>query len=205
MAVEAGGKATTPNPSSLPRGQRERRQRIIDSASALLVREDFERIQIRDVAERSGVALGTVYRYFNSKEQLYAVVLLDWSATDPIKRRPAPDLAASPAERIRARLHHSIDRLVEYPNFLRLQTVLRQSTDPLVLATFAEFSDEALHSYLGELRDLDPADAADIVSVVTAVLSHETALVSMGRREPAEAHRLCDRMVDIVFSSPLLA
>lgn len=193
---------TLPDPAVLPKGQRERRQRIIDAAGDLLVADDFERIQIRDVAERSGVALGTVYRYFASKEHLYAAVLLDWSAADPIKHGDAPDPGLPAAETIRIRLHHSVDRFEEYPTFLRLQNVLRHSTDPLVCALYAEFSSEVLDSYRVHLHDLPDADAADVVAIVTAVLAHELVLFGLGRQDVAEVHRLLDRTVDLVFAVP---
>lgn len=190
---------TVLDPASLPKGQRERRQRIIDAAGELLVADDFERIQIRDVADRSGVALGTVYRYFASKEHLYAAVLRDWSARDPIKHENAPDPELSPSERIRIRLHHSVHRFEEYPTYLRLQNVLRQSTDPVVCALFAEFSSQALASYREQLFDLPGEDASDIVAIVTAVLTHELILFGLGRQDIAEVHRLLDRTVDLVF------
>ncbi|MCL2536064.1 MAG: TetR family transcriptional regulator [Nocardiaceae bacterium] len=189
------------DPESLPRGQRERRQRIIDAAGELLVADDFERIQIRDVADRSGVALGTVYRYFASKEHLYAAVLRDWSASDPIKHQDAPDPGLPPAERIRIRLHHSVHRFEEYPTYLRLQNVLRHSTDPVVCALFAEFSQQALASYRDQLFDLPEEDASDIVAIVTAVLTHELILFGLGRQDVSEVHRLLDRTVDMVFAS----
>ncbi|QKT13483.1 TetR/AcrR family transcriptional regulator [Rhodococcus sp. W8901] len=193
------GRPALQDPASLPKGQRERRQRIIDAAGELLVDDDFERIQIRDVAERSGVALGTVYRYFTSKEHLYAAVLRDWSATDPIKHGGAPDPELPPAERIRIRLHHSVHRFEECPTYLRLQNVLRQSADPIVCALFAEFSAQVLGSYREQLFDLPDEDAADVVAVVTAVLAHELILFGLGRQDVAEVHRLLDRTVDMIF------
>lgn len=188
------------DPASLPKGQQARRQHIIDVASELLVADEFERIQIRDVAEGSGVALGTVYRYFTSKEHLYAAVLRDWSATDPIKHGNPVDVSRSPAERIRERLHHSVRRFEEYPTFLRLQSSLRQSADPIVSEIFAEFSDQVLTSYRAQLADLPAGDAADIVSIVTAVLTHQLVLFGLGRQDAAEVHRLLDRTVDMIFS-----
>lgn len=166
----------------------------------MLVTDEFERIQIRDVAEGSGVALGTVYRYFTSKEHLYAAVLRDWSSTDPIKHGNPVDTSRSPAERIRERLHHSVRRFEEYPTFLRLQSSLRQSTDPIVSEIFAEFSDQVLTSYRAQLADLPAGDAADIVSIVTAVLTHQLVLFGLGRQDAVEVHRLLDRTVDMIFS-----
>ncbi|CAM3007662.1 TetR/AcrR family transcriptional regulator [Prescottella defluvii] len=196
---DRGGRPSLHDPALLPKGQRERRQRIVDAAGELLVADDFERIQIRDVAERSGVALGTVYRYFSSKEHLYAAVLGEWSATDPIKYQGFADPTASPAERLRTRLHHSVRRFEEYPTYLRLQNLLQQSTDPIVCALFADFSTQVIESYRDTLADLPDEEASDVVAVVTAVLAHELILFGLGRRDVAEVHRLLDRTVDMIF------
>ena len=42
---------------------------------------------MRDVAREAGVALATVYRYFTSKEHLYAAALLDWASNFPRANR----------------------------------------------------------------------------------------------------------------------
>lgn len=63
----------------LPAYQLVRRQRILDAAKSLLKVNDYESIQIRDVAAEANVALGTLYRYFSSKEHLYAYVVHDWA------------------------------------------------------------------------------------------------------------------------------
>ncbi|WP_153347726.1 TetR/AcrR family transcriptional regulator [Nocardia aurantia] len=52
--------------------QRARRARIIDAAIPLLTEREFDQIQIREVADGADVALTTVYRYFPSKELLFA-------------------------------------------------------------------------------------------------------------------------------------
>ena len=46
--------------------QRERRQRILDATLTLASRGGYEAVQMRAVADRAGVALGTLYRYFPS-------------------------------------------------------------------------------------------------------------------------------------------
>jgi AcrR family transcriptional regulator len=50
--------------------QRERRQRILDATLALASKGGYEAVQMRAVADRAGVALGTLYRYFPSKIHL---------------------------------------------------------------------------------------------------------------------------------------
>ncbi|HUR15522.1 MAG TPA: TetR family transcriptional regulator [Mycobacteriales bacterium] len=50
--------------------QRARRERILAATLALAARGGYEAVQMREVAERSEVALGTLYRYFPSKIHL---------------------------------------------------------------------------------------------------------------------------------------
>ncbi|MEU9884760.1 TetR family transcriptional regulator [Sphaerisporangium sp. NPDC051011] len=81
------------------RSQHQRRKRIVQAAAALASRGGVEAMQMRTVAERAGVALGTLYRYFPSKMDLVVAVvseeidLLEAS----IERRPPS--AATPAGR----------------------------------------------------------------------------------------------------------
>ncbi|MGH3760449.1 cholesterol catabolism transcriptional regulator KstR [Actinophytocola sp.] len=50
--------------------QRDRRKRILDATIALAAKGGFEAVQMRAVAEKADVALGTLYRYFPSKIHL---------------------------------------------------------------------------------------------------------------------------------------
>ncbi|OIN81356.1 TetR/AcrR family transcriptional regulator [Mycobacterium malmoense] len=58
--------------------QLKRRAKIVDAVTALIAEAGIEAAQMRDVAQRSGVALGTVYKYFSSKEDLLAAALDSW-------------------------------------------------------------------------------------------------------------------------------
>ncbi len=66
------GTTTDPVGSS---AQRERRQRILDATIALATEGGFDAVQMRAVAERADVALGTLYRYFPSKIHLLVSAL----------------------------------------------------------------------------------------------------------------------------------
>ena len=50
---------------------------ILRHASDLFARNDFARVSIDEVAARSGVGKGSVYRQFGSKEELYANVVIE--------------------------------------------------------------------------------------------------------------------------------
>ena len=55
--------------------QRDRRKRILDATIALASKGGFDAVQMRTVAERADVALGTLYRYFPSKIHLLVSAL----------------------------------------------------------------------------------------------------------------------------------
>ncbi len=63
---------------SLTSSQAARRQRVLVAALGLAADGGYEAVQMRDVATRAGVALGTIYRYFPSKDALLAAAMVEW-------------------------------------------------------------------------------------------------------------------------------
>ncbi|MFZ5847452.1 MAG: cholesterol catabolism transcriptional regulator KstR [Actinomycetota bacterium] len=72
--------------------QRDRRKRILDATIALASKGGFDAVQMRAVAERADVALGTLYRYFPSKIHLLVSALAREfeQANTNFDRRPIP-------------------------------------------------------------------------------------------------------------------
>ena len=58
--------------SKRARNQAARRERVIAAAVDLASEGGYDAVQMRDVATTAGVALGTIYRYFSSKDHLLA-------------------------------------------------------------------------------------------------------------------------------------
>jgi AcrR family transcriptional regulator len=67
--------AEAPPGARLAANQVRRMRRIVDVAVALAEQGGFEAVRLRDVAERSEVALGTLYKYFRSKEDILLFAL----------------------------------------------------------------------------------------------------------------------------------
>ncbi len=73
------------------RAVEERARRIVESAVELAEKGGFEAVRLRDVASHAGVALGTLYRRFRSKEDLLLAALeLEMAELD---RRVAEELS----------------------------------------------------------------------------------------------------------------
>jgi AcrR family transcriptional regulator len=80
--------------------QRERRRRILDATLALAAKGGYEAVQMRAVADKADVALGTLYRYFPSKIHLLVAGLARefQRAHEKIDRTAIP--GESPKERL---------------------------------------------------------------------------------------------------------
>lgn len=67
----------TPEPQRArkPHQKAARRQAMLDAARDLMDSHTFDEIAVRDIPEQLGLAKGTVYRYFASKEEVFLSVL----------------------------------------------------------------------------------------------------------------------------------
>ena len=65
--------------TTLTKSQAARRERIIRAALELGASGGYDAVQMRDVATSAGVALGTIYRYFSSKDHLLAAAMVEWT------------------------------------------------------------------------------------------------------------------------------
>lgn len=65
--------------TTLTKSQAARRERVIRAALDLGATGGYDAVQMRDVATSAGVALGTIYRYFSSKDHLLAAAMVEWT------------------------------------------------------------------------------------------------------------------------------
>jgi AcrR family transcriptional regulator len=73
----------------------------------------YDAVQMRDVSQRAGVALGTIYRYFSSKDHLLAAALVEWTydlERQVARRPPSGDTIADRLTDILARATRSMER-----------------------------------------------------------------------------------------------
>lgn len=183
--------------TELPAYQKLRRQRIVDAARSLLRSHDYESIQIRDVAAEANVALGTLYRYFASKEHLYANVVFDWAG--PFN---AMELSASEGldtiGTISLRLRRALSAFERRPNFYKAILMLRSSNDPEVSAIMHQLGLMLEEPILSDLSMLPPDEAADMTAMVWCVLMDLVARLLAGDKTMDEALRISERFVHMI-------
>ncbi len=78
-------------PTVLSDEQSDRRDRVVAAATELAEAGGYDAVVMKAVADRSGVALATIYRWFASKDHLLTEVLLAWGGelSTALSRRPA--------------------------------------------------------------------------------------------------------------------
>jgi TetR/AcrR family transcriptional regulator, cholesterol catabolism regulator len=199
VAARADGRA--PDPESLPAHLRQRRDRIVQAAVELLEHDEYDAIQMRDVAKAADVALGTIYRYFTSKEHLYAEALLAWSRGFELRPRrgSGPD---DDANRLRSLLRAAARAFDRQPQMLRARIAIETSADPNARACWDEFSTSLVATFRGVLRDTPPRRADAVVQVTTIVMDTSLRSWALGRQSMAGVLQAIDDAVDLIYSPP---
>jgi AcrR family transcriptional regulator len=187
------------SPIVLTDNQLARRQRVIDAGLTLLKRRDYDRIQVKDVAEEAGVALGTVYHYFSSKEHIFAEVLVKWAATlrDSLTRRPL--VGDSPQEKLTEALHRSVRAFSRQPQLARLISSLQLSADPYAAEILGRVDAITTSVYLELLDGMDPELARSIVRTAEAVMDSMLRSWSADRLAIADLYDYLTEAVALLF------
>ena len=126
-----------------------KRDAILRAAIDIFAERGYFNAQVADVARAAGVAAGTVYLYFKSKDDLL-ISIFERSMRDGLSRgREAVADLADPPERLRRLARGHLARLGSDRNLaVVFQVELRQSTK------FMErFSSTLLRDYLGLIRE----------------------------------------------------
>lgn len=116
------------------RSQLQRRKRIIQAAAALASRGGVEAMQMRTVAERAGVALGTLYRYFPSKMDLVMAVVseeLDLLESSIERRPPSAPTPAGRAVDVLMRAARGLMREPELADALIRTLIITEVSTPI--------------------------------------------------------------------------
>ncbi|HWL64749.1 MAG TPA: TetR family transcriptional regulator [Actinomycetota bacterium] len=159
--------------------QAQRREAVISAAMELALEGGYEAVQMREVSNRANVALGTVYRYFSSKDQLLVGVLNEWVLELQRRVETRPLQGATPAERVHDVVLRALRALDRSPSLT-----------------------EALVTALSSVSAADP----DAVAETQVVYENMQALVAaaMGDEGPEERDAII-RVIGSVWMAALIA
>jgi TetR/AcrR family transcriptional regulator, cholesterol catabolism regulator len=116
--------------TALTHSQAARRQRVLDAALRLGSTGGYDAVQMRDVATTADVALGTIYRYFSSKDHLLAEALTSWVSDLGRRVHARPPTEAKLADRVIDVLRRATHAMEADPQLSEAVITALASTDP---------------------------------------------------------------------------
>jgi AcrR family transcriptional regulator len=150
----------------------ERRSRIVDVAIRLARARGFEGVGLREVAEEAGVALGTLYKTFRSKEEIMAAAVEH--QTSMLRRRfeEHPAQGATPLERIEDLFTRLTRALIRRPAYARIVLASIPANHTDIATLLIKHEHELRHLIVAALRGVSPHEVeVEAYTEAEAILS----------------------------------
>jgi TetR/AcrR family transcriptional regulator, cholesterol catabolism regulator len=147
--------------------QTDRRQRVIDVAFELGAEGGYDAVQMRDVATRADVALGTIYRYFPSKDALLLGVMVHWLGDLEQRVTRRPPAGATTVERIMDVLERALRSMDRQPMLTTAVIGAMTSGEPASVDAIGEVTSTMARIMQSAFPDdVDPAVEASAAKVL---------------------------------------
>lgn len=148
--------------ADLPRKEREflrHRAEIIQAAETVFSEKGYVRATMEEIAQEAEFAVGTLYKFFKNKEDLYTAVVLDKMDLMGEEIRSEIAKGTSPKEKVQLCYWARIELLWEYPRFFRL---LFNDLRTMIPGSRAGLIEEIMSRYAVFLHELDQLFAAGV-------------------------------------------
>ena len=130
----------------------ERSRRIVETSIELAEQGGFEAVRLRDVAAHAGVALGTLYRRFRSKEDLLVAALEQETRAVAQRIRQRPPKGADASERVVGFFVIATRGMLRRPNLSRAMLRATAAGEPVLAQKVEVFHDLMLRMIVSALR-----------------------------------------------------
>lgn len=197
VTLSSPSRPSPPAAAALRPAQRERRDRIVRAAVAMMADTEYERIQVKDVAEAADVALGTLYRYFVSKDHLFAEALVAWA--DGFGTDLAGPSAGATADKVRALYRRAVRAFELRPNVYGVLLALQGVAEPHAAQAFHEFGERQRSAFVAVLGRVPEERRRVIVDVMSAVLDVNLRNWRLGHQPIAACYQAVDDATDLIF------
>ena len=141
--------------------QRARRERILAATLQLAAKGGYEAVQMREVAERSEVALGTLYRYFPSKVHLLVSAMAEEVERLSLRLQKREATGTTRAERVAFVLERSTQSLQREPLLTEAMVRAMMAADVSVASEVRAIREGMAHLIVQAIRGEGPAQEHD--------------------------------------------
>jgi TetR/AcrR family transcriptional regulator, cholesterol catabolism regulator len=153
----------------LTKSQAARRERVVRAALELGAEGGYDAVQMRDVATRAEVALGTIYRYFPSKDSLLLAVMVHWLGDLEQRMSRRPPTGDTTVERIMDVMTRALGSMDRDPRLTAAVIGAMTAGDPASVPAI----DEVSQAMARIMQSAFPPDVDPALEAATAkVLGH---------------------------------
>jgi TetR/AcrR family transcriptional regulator, cholesterol catabolism regulator len=181
-------------------GQQARRQRVIAAALDLAAGGGYESVQMRDVSTKADVALGTIYRYFSSKDHLLAAAMAELTAGLHEQVTDVPPKGATAADRLVDVYKRATRALERQPQLTAALITALSSPDAGVNENASLVRGHIAGMAHDILRDFDERQRDDIVSVLGHVFYSTLTAWAHGRHPFSHVMAELERAIRLLLA-----
>jgi AcrR family transcriptional regulator len=159
-----------------------RKRRLLDAATQLAAEGGYDAVQMRDVAARAEVALGTLYRHYSSKDQLLVAAMAQQAATLRERMDQMPARGETAAERVAEVLARATRSLERQPRVTQAKLAAMSSPDTAAIPVKDDINATMRAIIANAVGETPVAQLDDVVAVLGAVWFAELTFWSTGLR-----------------------
>ena len=190
----------------------ERPAQIIDAAFDAFSEHGLAAAKLDDIAHRAGVSKGTIYLYFESKEELFKAVVNDTIGAQLRSNEQLPPLTSA-AESLERALRHHWQMITQHRSDGWFRILIAELPKyPELLAFYnAEVIDRSWSMFetiirrgidTGEFRPIDPRRAVGLVNSLIIMHRHWVSANSIRPEyQGADRAQLIDQIVDFALAA----
>ena len=143
-----------------------RRRRLLEAAVELAAEGGYDAVQMRDVAARAQVALGTLYRHYSSKDQLLLAALADQAGTLGTRLAQRPPRGERAGDRVADVLRRATRALTREPRVTAAMVTALSSPGPEAAAAKGAVYEILRGIIAGAIDGADEPDLDGILRVL---------------------------------------
>ena len=199
-------------PESLRDDARDKRRAIIEAARTLFAKQGYEETTIAEIARAAGVAVGTVYLYFQNKRQILVEVSVALNSAISTMIQ-TPELLSLPIRQVPRLLieetFRNCDRNLNVMSLFQVNVPSPEEVSQLQLAK--ERISDALDAFFrqaiehGLLQPFDTLMYARMLNGLVEAVLQQCFVIEHGEREELYRERLIEFIERLFFGPPIQA
>ncbi len=174
------------------------RGRLIEAAKRVFSKKGYHNAQIAHIIDEAGVARGTFYLYFKSKEEILKELLKE--VVEELKERiRVVDLSRDPVEQVVENVERVVEFALEERELARI--VLQRNSDPELFRVIDEFFEEIANLIEHSLRlgiDMGIIRECDTSLIARGILGAlKEIILSLLDKEGVDTYSVAEEIIEL--------